>query len=295
MTRTILSTLLLGSLLALGVGCSDDSSGGRDGGGSSFDGFGGDGQTGGDGGGLGDAFGSGDGVSSCGKLVAIIRDFKAWDSGAGHPDFERSLGDEPRYVFGDGTPKWSHSESAYLDTTLDAEGKPKYLLGSSNSPSETIHGEAGFAQWYRDVSGVNQRVEVPIIDQDPSPDRFVFDSSTLPGGQFFPIDGQGFGDEGRDHNFHFTTELRGTFRYNGGEKFTFSGDDDVFVFVNNKLALDLGGVHGKQEATIDFDAIAGWLGITAGNSYAIALFHAERHTTESNFRFETSIRCLAIK
>jgi fibro-slime domain-containing protein len=56
--------------------------------------------------------------------------------------------------------------------------------------------------------------------------------------------------------------------------------------------LDLGGVHSAQQGTIDFDAQATQLGITRGNSYALDVFHAERHTTESNFRIETTIPCL---
>jgi len=278
------------AILALAAACSGevDSTGGD--GATTTDGTTGDGGTAIDG-----VIGSdGSDPGRCGQLVAIVRDFKAHDDGNGHPDFENVNRDEPGYTFDTGAAQWTHDPDPYLDTSLDAEGKPKYLLGASNSPEDTIHGETAFSQWYRDVDQVNMRFEVPIADQDPADDRFLFDAASLPGGQFFPIDERGFGNEGRAHNYHFTTELRGTFRYRGGEQFTFSGDDDVYVFVNGKLALDIGGVHGVQTGTIDFDAIAGWLGIAQDNEYEIVLFHAERHTTRSNFRFETSIRCLVI-
>ncbi|GMU63116.1 MAG: hypothetical protein AMXMBFR34_48790 [Myxococcaceae bacterium] len=65
----------------------------------------------------------------------------------------------------------------------------------------------------------------------------------------------------------------------------------MWVFVNRKLALDLGGVHGAESGTVDFDALAPSLGLTVGQTYPFDVFHAERHTTESNFRIETSIEC----
>ena len=80
------------------------------------------------------------------------------------------------------------------------------------------------------------------------------------------------------------------FKYSGGEIFTFRGDDDVFVFVNNKLAIDLGGVHRAETGQLDLDEQAAMLQISPGNTYPIDFFQAERHTTESSFRIETSLQ-----
>jgi fibro-slime domain-containing protein len=65
----------------------------------------------------------------------------------------------------------------------------------------------------------------------------------------------------------------------------------LWIFVNGKLALDLGSMHSPVQGTIDFDAQAAALGITPGQTYAMDVFQAERHTTGSNFRFETNISC----
>ncbi|MDF2695850.1 MAG: hypothetical protein K0S65_4233, partial [Labilithrix sp.] len=117
---------------------------------------------------------------------------------------------------------------------------------------------------------------------------------TFSSSSFFPIDGKGFGNSGKDvngvdHNFHFTFELHLEFVYRGGETFTFTGDDDLWTFFNDKLGIDLGGLHSAQSATVKLDEIAGELGITKGNKYPLDVFHAERRTEASNFRIDTTL------
>jgi fibro-slime domain-containing protein len=226
----------------------------------------GGGNGNGDGGLLGDGGGFSADAATCGELTARIRDFRV-----DHPDMEGALGDDRGLV----------------QAQLGGDGKPVYAPGGATG---TVSGAASFDQWYRDVAGTNQPFDIPIVLTQTGPGTFVFEDL-----DFFPIDGLGWGNEGNARNFHFTTEIHGTFRYGGGETFTFTGDDDVFVFVNRRLAIDLGGVHGVEAATIDFDARAGELGIMPGTTYALDVFHAERHTTASNFRIETSIACLVIE
>ncbi len=233
------------------------------------DGGGGDGGGGGDdGGGDGDGGGNGDGGEArCGELTAVLRDFKA-----AHPDFEATIA----------------VDRGIVAAALGSDGKPVY---ASAGTTPTTSGAANFDQWYRDTADVNLHFEQPLILDEVAPGVFVFEDL-----EFFPLDGLGWPDEDiAGHNFHFTTEIHGTFRYRGGEVFTFTGDDDVFVFVNGQRALDLGGVHGPEAGTIDFDAQAGTLGIVTDGVYALDVFHAERHTSQSNFRIETSIDCLVVE
>jgi fibro-slime domain-containing protein len=64
-----------------------------------------------------------------------------------------------------------------------------------------------------------------------------------------------------------------------------TADDDLWIFINGALALDLGGTHPPTGASINFDT----LGLSAGELYTIDLFFAERHTTQSELSIATNV------
>jgi fibro-slime domain-containing protein len=267
MDRTLLHCLLALSL-SLAAGCGDSSleDGGGKGGGTSPGDGGSDGAGGNPFAGSGGSTSNGQGGNCAVNLTGTVRDFRAFNGGAGHPDFE---------VFG------GNGLDGLVEFDLGADHKPVYA-----HPGGTAHttGPSEFAQWFNDVEGVNMAFPftiTPVVGPDGG--------LTYANNAFFPIDGQGFGNEGNEHNYHFTYELHMEFAYKGGEVFTFTGDDDLWVFINNRLGIDLGGLHPALSETIDLDAMAGTLGITVGQTYALDLFQAERHTSESNFTIQSSL------
>jgi fibro-slime domain-containing protein len=197
----------------------------------------------------------------CDPLVATIRDFQE-----AHPDFEDYTGD--------------FASLGLVLSDLGPDNTP--ALNPAYAGPPMITSAASFADWYHDVPGTNMPFPIDLGLMEDTPGMFVYDSSA-----FFPIDNQGFGNEGNPHNYHFTTEVHTSFEYHGGEVFTFRGDDDLWMFVDGHLAIDLGGLHPAQEASVEMDT----LGLTVGETYPMDIFHAERHTDESNFRIVTTIGC----
>ncbi|MCR4337107.1 MAG: fibro-slime domain-containing protein, partial [Candidatus Omnitrophica bacterium] len=61
--------------------------------------------------------------------------------------------------------------------------------------------------------------------------------------------------------------------------------DECPKIIDDDLVIDLGGVHSAETASVDLDT----LGLTPGNDYGFDLFFAERHTSASNFRIDTSL------
>ncbi len=152
-------------------------------------------------------------------------------------------------------------------------------IGASRKPEKTSeNGPLHLGEWYENVDGTNLPFAVDLW-LEPVGATFVFDSSA-----FFPLRDVGFAD-----NYSFTTELHTRFEYRGGEVFTFRGDDDVFVFMNGHLAVNLSGVHDAQSGSVDLDARAGEFEMVVGEVYTFDLFQAERHPGGSNFRLETTL------
>lgn len=158
--------------------------------------------------------------------------------------------------------------SPVTDAVLDAGGWSAKYGGSK--PSDL----------YKDTGYMTGKLNSSLTFTETSPGIYSYSDTS-----FFPLDGLLGGNQGNSHNYHFSMEMHAVFTYVAGQEFNFKGDDDVWVYINGQLVIDLGGVHSAKSASIDLDT----LGLTAGNTYTFDLFFNERHTSLSTFSADTSI------
>jgi len=204
----------------------------------------------------------------------------------------------------------------------------------SGSNRRNLSTPANFAQWYTDVANTNLSVPYTLSLTLDAPTSTYSNLGAANSTAFNPLAGAGWvakGDEtasqvsvtglaacaaNETSNVSFSTETHFVFEYQGGERFDFSGDDDTWVFVNKKLAVDLGGLHGKQTGYFILDADTDGtgtdtadgsavsfannlyydgtnyaasqgaklqLGLVVGKVYEVVMFQAERNQCGSNF------------
>ena len=267
-------------------------------------------------------------------IPLVARDFQSYSDGnppSGHPDFGH-------YCCDDSLTKGKGILGSTLGTDRKPQWAGPADEPLSNASQVLFTGHNEFNQWYRDVSGTNMTYyeNLTLLQSKTNKTTYAMNSDTdspwydLCG--FFPLDdltkplldqntgqpvtyhydqgqpddrlchayqGLGFGNSWANHNYSFTTELRYWFQYEGNENLQFTGDDDVWVFINGTMAVEMPGTHNRSVAVVALDASKGTaqvtypnnsslntsvdLKLTIGSVYEVVVFQAERWCCGSNY------------
>jgi fibro-slime domain-containing protein len=245
------------------------------------------------------------------NLVAKLRDFREFNlitTGLPtHPDFETVAScADTGYVLA------ALAADRAADGAFPMDNRSPVFSGKFNRTSDgtpCFANPSRFEDWYNDRDAeINRAFLMDLtFNRNPAtglyeyinPDFFPLDS-TGPFRKIRPTDPNPYGHlqtgfaAGVDlskHNYGFTMEFHATFTYvpDSNQTFTFSGDDDVWVFINGKRVIDLGGRHGSQTQSVNLDQSAAGLGLVGYENYILDFFFAERHTSASNCRITTSL------
>jgi fibro-slime domain-containing protein len=146
--------------------------------------------------------------------------------------------------------------------TITPGGVPTYDPAGALS---TIPSASAFADWWADGPNSQTTHGTMYLSKGAGDPVFRFEDRN-----FRPLEGFATGVDS------FTYEAHTAISYEPGATLSFASADDLWVFLNGKLVVDLGGVHSRKQLVVTLDALAAQLGLVPGGDYPVDIFYAHR-------------------
>jgi fibro-slime domain-containing protein len=212
-------------------------------------------------------------------LWGTMRDFRGRDDLLGHADF--GLGNAPP------------NQSWVVGSRLDGDGKPVVARppAAGASSQRTISSEATFATWFRDTPCQNlPRPRLLYLHRTasyghtPQNPRWVYgvdggslgmDSTRCYMDTYDFLSGWSYGV-----NLSWTVEFGCSFVYrqDKAQWLHVSASNDVWVYLDGNLLIDIGGRSRPTFRAIDLNSVAAGFGLVDKQSYQLKIFVANRRT-----------------
>ncbi len=219
----------------------------------------------------------------------------AFDFSSAHSDFQSDV------IPND--PTLNTLTTGLVKKELGSDGKPQYI---GPDGKVYIKNAASFSEWWKPVANMNMKVDLTLkqfkrnalLNAIGSEDVMV---------DYYPLDGKGLGNVDykapdmpkndpdkildESHNQLYSLQFEGEFFFQGdaAEIILLDADDDAWVFINGKLALDAGGLHGIIPASVSLDDVVAEFGLVPGKKYKINVFFADRQFGLAKFRLSNNL------
>lgn len=131
----------------------------------------------------------------------------------------------------------------------------------------------------------------------------IYEDDSASSTMFYPLEDLGYEQpgllkntseiDGNGRNGNFTLRGESQFIYNEADNlyFQFKGDDDVYMFINGVLALDLGGSHGSNTKKVELNKLDKTkYNLEDGKIATFTFFYMERCSDASTFAIETNMK-----
>ncbi len=185
-------------------------------------------------------------------------------------------------------------EQGMVDFNLDNEYLP-IALGGKLIPNR---GLSDMSRWFSAVDGKSESYAGTMKFEYSAEDAlFSFTKK-----EFYPLDEVQFSkndvvnEDGHNHLFTMNFAVPFTVLLSGDETFEIRADDDTFVYVGDKLVLDMGGIHdamtgvftindkGEVLSSVNGETLA-FSGVTVDKDSGsiVRVFHADRDSDDSTF------------